>query len=156
MRKTFSVLAYLIAAEVVVQAMAIAYAIAGVGYWVSEEDGVLNKQVMESDDASFTGLVGFIVHGMNGMMIIPLLAILLLVFSFFAKVQGATRNAAIVLGRVVTQVVLGILTHSIPGSAALHALNAFAILVLALRTARGPAAAGPAAASVDGRVGASV
>ena len=156
MRKTFSVLAYLIAAEVVVQAMAIAYAIAGLGYWVAEEDGVLNKQVMESDDVTFTGVAGFMIHGINGMMIVPLLAILLLVFSFFAKMKGATRNAAIVLGLVVLQVVLGILTHSIPGSAALHALNAFAILVVALTTARRAGAAAPAAATVDSRVGASV
>jgi hypothetical protein len=54
---------------------------------------------------------------------------------------------------VVLQVVLGILTHSIPGSAALHALNAFAILVLAFTTARRARAAAPDTAAVDGRVG---
>ena len=39
MRKTYQVLGYLIAAEVVVQAMAIAYALAGLSYWVAEEGG---------------------------------------------------------------------------------------------------------------------
>ena len=156
MRKAYSILGYLIAAEVVVQAMAIAYAIAGLGYWVAEEGGVLNKQVMESDDVTFDGVVGFIVHGMNGMMIIPLLAVLFLVFSFFAKVAGATKRAAIVLGLVVLQVVLGILTHSIPGSAALHALNAFAILVVALTAARRTRPAGPDVPVGQTRVGASV
>ena len=156
MRKAYSVLGYLIAAAVVVQAMAIAYAIAGLGYWVAEEGGVLNKQVMESDETTFDGIVGFMIHGMNGMMIIPLLALLFLVFSFFAKVPGATKRAAIVLGLVVLQVVLGILTHSIPGSAALHALNAFAILVVALTSARRAGAMAAPAAHADSRIGASV
>ena len=156
MRKAYSVVGYLIAAEVVVQAMAIAYAIAGLGYWVSEKGGVLNKQVMESDETTFDGVVGFMIHGMNGMMLIPLLALLFFIFSFFAKVEGATRRAAIVLALIVLQVFLGVLTHSIPGSAALHALNAFAILIVALTAARRASAAASPAAHADARVGASV
>ena len=156
MRKIYSILGYLIAAEVVVQAMAIAYAIAGLGYWVAEDGGVLNKQVMESQDVTFTGVAGFMVHGINGMMIVPLLALLFLVVSFFATLQGATKRAAIVLGLVVLQVVLGILTHSIPGSAALHALNAFAILFVAFTSARRAGAAPAATTAASPRVGASV
>ena len=45
MRNVYRVLAYLLAVEVVVQAMAIAYAIAGLGKWVEDDGGVLNKQV---------------------------------------------------------------------------------------------------------------
>ena len=153
MRKTYRVLGYLIAAEVVVQAMAIAYAMAGLGYWVAEDGGVLDKQVMESDSLSFAGLGGFITHGVNGMMVIPVLALLFLVVSFFARLPGASKRAWAVLGLVVVQVALGILTHSLPFAAALHALNAFAILVVAFTAARRATADAPAAA-VEQRVGA--
>ena len=48
---------------------------------------------MEDEDLSFTGVAGFMVHGINGMMIIPLLGIALLVVSFFAKFDGAVKWA---------------------------------------------------------------
>jgi hypothetical protein len=137
MRKTFRVLGYLLVAQVVIQAMAIAYALSGLSHYISEDDGVLNKQVVESDDMAFPEVVGFIIHGMNGMMLIPLLALLFLIVSLFAKVPGGTKSAAIVLGLVVLQVVMGIALHSVPFIGALHALNAFAILVVAYRAARG-------------------
>jgi hypothetical protein len=149
MRKTYSVLGYLIAAEVVVQAMAIAYALAGLGYWVAEEGGVVNKQLVESRESEFTGVVGFMVHGMNGMMIIPLLALLFLVFSFFTKLPGASKRAAAVVVLVVLQVFLGILSHSVPLSSSLHALNAFVLLVVAFTSARWAGAGAPAAVSVS-------
>lgn len=136
MRKTYRVLGYLLAAEVVVQAMAIAYGMAGQSKYVDEDGGVLNKQVMESDDMIFPELVGYIVHGVNGMMLIPLLALVFLIVSLFAKVPGGTRSAAIVLGLVVLQVVMGVAAGSLPFIGALHALNAFAILVVAFTAAR--------------------
>jgi hypothetical protein len=147
MSKTYRVLAYIIAAEVVVQAMAIAFAISGLGHWVNDGNE-LTKQVIESDDADFGGIVGFMIHGMNGMMIIPLLGLSLLVVSFFAKVPGGTRRAAIVLGLIVLQVVLGLASHAASGLAPLHALNAFGILVMAGTAARAATAApaAPAAA----------
>lgn len=152
MRKTYRVLGYLIAAEVVVQAMAIAYALAGLGYWVAEDGGVLDKQVMESDSLSFAGLGGFITHGINGMMVIPVLALLFLVVSFFAKLPGASQRAGAVVGLVVLQVVLGITSHSLPFAAALHACNAFLILVVAFTAALRARAQAPTAV-VEQRVG---
>lgn len=152
MRKTYRVLGYLIAAEVVVQAMAIAYAMAGLAYWVAEDGGVLDKQVMESDSLSFAGLGGLITHGINGMMVIPVLALLFLVVSFFAKLPGASKRAGAVVGLVVLQVVLGITSHSLPFAAALHALNAFLILVLAFTSAHRAKGEAPAAV-VEQRVG---
>ena len=152
MRKTYRVLGYLIAAEVVVQAMAIAYAMAGLGHWVAEDGGVLDKQVMESESLSFTGLGGFITHGVNGMVVIPVLALLFLVVSFFAKQPGASTRAGAVVGLVVLQVVLGITSGSLPFAAALHALNAFLILVLAFTAAHRARAQAPAAVA-EQRVG---
>lgn len=131
MRNVYRVLAFVLAGLVLVQAMAIAYALAGLGYWISEEGGVLNKAAMDSESLDFNGLGGFIVHGMNGMMVIPVVTLLLLIVSFFAKVPGGTKRAAILLGLVILQVALGILSHSIPYAIMLHALNAFAIFSMA-------------------------
>ena len=131
MRSVYRVLAFILAAEVTVQAMAIAYALAGLGNWISEDGGVLNKAALDSDSLDFAGVGGFMTHGINGMMVIPLLTLLLLIVSFFAKVPGGTKRAAIILGLVVLQVVLGITSHSIPYAIMLHALNAFAIFSMA-------------------------
>jgi uncharacterized sodium:solute symporter family permease YidK len=136
MRNVYRVLAYLLAVEVVVQAMAIAYAIAGLGHWVEEDGGVLNKQVIDSDSPDFQGVGGFATHGINGTTIIPLIIILLLIVSFFAKIPGGVRKAAILFGLVVLQVFLGIFSHSIPFVIVLHVLNAFAILGMSLYAAR--------------------
>jgi Family of unknown function (DUF6220) len=148
MRNAYRILAYLLAVEVLVQAMAIAYAIAGLGKWVEDDGGVLNKQVLDSDNPDFKGVGGFALHGINGTMIIPILIILLLVVSFFAKVPGGVRSAAILFGLVVLQVFLGIFSHSIPFVIVLHVLNAFAILGLAImagRSASGVQAVAPQA-----------
>jgi hypothetical protein len=128
MRTVYRVLAFVIAAEVVIQAMAIAFALAGLGKWVGDEGGVLNKQTFDDESTNFTGVVGFMVHGINGEMIIPLLVLVLLIVSFFARVPGGIRMAAIILGLVVVQVALGIGLHGLPYLALLHAANAFAIL----------------------------
>lgn len=153
MIKTYRVLAYLLAALVLVQAMAIAYAIAGLGYWVEEDGGVLNKALIDSDDADFRGVGGFMIHGMNGMMVIPLVVLVLLIVSLFTKLPGATKRAALLLGLVVLQVVLGITSHSIPFAVVFHALNAFAIFSMAAltgyRTAGNGALSTPAQATVS-------
>jgi hypothetical protein len=57
-----------------------------------------------------------------------------------------------VVGLVVLQVVLGITAHSLPFAAALHALNAFLILVVAFTAAHRARAVAPAAAAADHRV----
>ena len=136
MKKAYQVLAYLLALEVVIQAMAVAYGIAGVGHWVEDDGGVLNKAVLDSDNADFQGVGGFATHGINGMMIIPLLVLLLLIVSFFTKLPGASKRAAIILGLIVLQVILGIALHGVPYIAWLHVLNAFIIFVGSFQTGR--------------------
>ena len=117
MKSAYRVLAYLIALEVLVQAGAIAYALSGLGAWI-QSGGVLDKAAMESETTEFPGVGGFMVHGINGQMIVPLIALLLLVVAFFAKVRGGVQLAAMVLGGVVVQVALGIFGHGHAGARA--------------------------------------
>ena len=65
MKSVYRVLAYLVAIEVVIQAAAIAFALAGLGKWIME-GGVLDAAAMESEPTEFTGIAGFMVHCING------------------------------------------------------------------------------------------
>ena len=133
MKKVYRVLAYLLAAEVIVQAMAVAYGIAGVGKYV-EDWHPLTKAVMDADNPNFQGVGGFMIHGMNGMMVIPLLTIAFLVVSFFTKTVGASKRAGILFGMVALQITLGLSSHGVPALAPLHVLNGFGIFTLAAIT----------------------
>ena len=93
MRTVYKVLAYVIAVEVAVQAMVMVFAVAGLGKWV-QDGGVFDAAVMESEESPFPEVVGFIVHGINGMMVIPVLALALLISSFFAGSRGACGGPA--------------------------------------------------------------
>lgn len=135
MKTVYRVLAYVVAAEVVVQAMAMVFGIAGLGKWV-DGGGVFDKAVMESEQSPFPEVIGFAVHGINGMMIIPLVALLLLISSFFVKIPGSVKWAALVLLLVVVQVTLGLVGHAIPALGALHGLNALLLFSSAIYTAR--------------------
>jgi heme A synthase len=103
---------------------------------VEDDGGVLNKQVMDSDNPDFPGVGGFAVHGINGTMIIPIVVLLLLIVSFFAKVPGGIKRAAILFGLVALQIFLGIFGHVVPFVIVFHVLNAFAIFIGAFMTGR--------------------
>jgi hypothetical protein len=133
MRTAYRVLAYLIAAEVVIQAAAIAYAIFGLSKYV--DDGAVIDKASQESGQTFDGVVGFMVHGINGMMIVPALALILFVLSFFAKVAGGVKWAGILLILVVAQVLLGGFAHDYPWLGALHGLNALAVFGVAVQTA---------------------
>ncbi|GGM37842.1 hypothetical protein ACFFX1_15955 [Dactylosporangium sucinum] len=150
MRTVYKVLAYAIAAEVVVQAMMIAWAVAGLDAWV-DGGGVFDKSVMESEQVPFTEVAGIIVHGINGSLLVPVLALLLLISSFFAKVPGGVKFAALVLVLVAVQVTLGYAGHGLPIAGLLHGGNALLLFAAALHTARraGRAAVTPAGRPAD-------
>ena len=144
MRTTYRLLAWIVAVEVLLQAAAISYAIFGFGKWI-QEGGVLDKSAFETQQTLFPEEVGFMVHGLNGMMIVPLVALLLLVVSFFAKVPRGVALAGAVAGLVAAQVLLGMFGHGIPGLGLLHGVNAlvlFSVAVIAARRAARPT--GPA------------
>ena len=134
MRSVYKFFAWLIAAAVVVQAASMVYAIAGLGIWVDKDGGVLDKAAIESEENLFPELVGFMVHGLNGMMVIPALALILLIVSFFAKVPRGILFAALVLLTVVVQVTLGLLGHEASIWGGLHGINALVLFSLAVYT----------------------
>jgi hypothetical protein len=135
MRTAYKVLAYLVAAEVTVQAMVIVWFVSGLGKWV-EGGGVLDKAAMESEGTPFPQVVGIMAHGINGFFVIPGLALLLLIISFFTKVRGAIKWAVVVFVLVIVQGQLGGLGHDFPWAGALHGLNALALFSVALYAGR--------------------
>ncbi|HEY7857231.1 MAG TPA: hypothetical protein VIC82_01910 [Candidatus Nanopelagicales bacterium] len=140
MRTAYRVIAALIALGVVIQASSIAYAAFALSHAI--DDGA----TINSD--STVGDAGFGVHGINGLMVIPLLAIVLFIISFFSGVPGGVKWAGYVLLATVVQVALGFASHAVPALGWLHGINAlilFALAVYATRRATGPSAAAPAA-----------
>ena len=131
MKSVYRVLAFLIAAEVVIQAAAVAYGFFGIGKYV-EDGATINKAAIESDTTSFTGVGGLALHGINGMMIVPILALVFLIVSFFAKVPDGIKWAGFVLLAVIVQVALGLFGHSVPALGALHGINALLLFGLAV------------------------
>lgn len=134
MKSVYRALAYLIALEVMIQAALMAFAIAGLGIWV-DEGGVFDKanaEAMFEGDLTFTGVAGMMFHGLNGMMVIPALALIFLIFSFFAKVPGGSKWAAFVLLAVVVQVTLGLSGHSNPYFGMLHGFNVLILFSVAV------------------------
>jgi hypothetical protein len=97
---------------------------------------VFDKAVIESQGTPFPEVVGILVHGINGMFVIPALALLLLIVSFFTKVRGAIKWAVIVFVLVVVQGQLGELGHDFPLAGAVHGLNAMALFGVALYAGR--------------------
>lgn len=135
MRKTYRFLAFGIAVLVVVQAGAIAWAYFGLSNWI-DEGGVVNKAYLEKEDGGdFTAEWGFAIHMFfNGLLLIPLTSLVLLIVSFFAKIPGGVKYAAIIVGLVVLQViVLPMLSREVgSGFGALHGFNALLLLGMAI------------------------
>jgi hypothetical protein len=135
MRKSYTVLAWVIAAGVVVQAASIAFGFGGMMHHV-QEGGVVDKALIESRELDFTGVLGFPIHGIVGGMVLPLLALVLVPISFFVRVPRARTWAAVLFGLVFVQVMAGYSIKDMPYLGLLHGANALAILVTAVATAR--------------------
>jgi hypothetical protein len=142
MRSTYKFLAYAIAVLVVVQAGAIAWAFFGLTNEIDQNNLVINKACLESEDGcggGFTAEWGFAIHMFFvGFVLIPLLSLILLISSFFAKVPGGVALAAGVFGLVLLQViVLPMLSREVAsGFGALHGVNALVLMGLAYMAGR--------------------
>lgn len=143
MRKTYQILAWVIVGGVVVQAASIAFGFGGMASYVNG-GGVVDKALIESRQATFTGDLGFPIHGIVGGMVIPIASLLLLVLSFFAKVPRGRTWAVVVFALVLVQSMVGYSIKDMPYLGLLHGANALAVLVTALVAARRAAAIAPA------------
>ncbi len=131
MRIAYRVLAFVVAAEVAIQAVVMVWAVAGLGKFI-QGGGVADAALMESGGTPFPEVLGFLVHGINGMFVIPGLSLVLLILSFFTRIRGAIKWAAIVFALVVVQGQLGFLGHEIPAVGGLHGLNALILFLAAV------------------------
>jgi hypothetical protein len=135
MRSAYKYLAYAIDALILLQAAAIAWAVFGLSKWV-EDGNTLTKAKIEGDKTLFSEENGFAIHGINGTMIIPLVGLILLIISFFAKVPEGPKYAGMLFGGIVLQIVLGMTAHAVPALGFIHGFWALLLFWLAYRTAR--------------------
>ena len=129
MRLAYRILAMLVAVGVVVQAAAIAFALFDIQHRV-DDGNVYSKD-------SHNG--GVALHSVLGNMVIPVIALLLLVVSFFAHIPGGVKWAAITFGVLVLQLVLAYAGDGLPAIGVLHGINAFVLATvasIAMRKAR--------------------
>jgi hypothetical protein len=132
MRATYVWLTRLIALGVVLQAAFIAFGTFDI--LNAADDG---KAYTEDSDYN----AGQALHSIFGTGVIPLLALVLLIISFFARIPGGVKWAAGVFGLVVLQILLAFLSFPAPVVGILHGINAFALAGLAGVAGRRAAAA---------------
>lgn len=133
MRSAYKYLAFAVPVLVVCQAMFIAVGFFGLANY--SEDHSLPKKP-EDANLSFTGDFGLNLHGINGQMIIPLVALILLIVSFFAKIPGGSKWAAFIVVDVILQIALAFIAFGAPIIGLLHGLNAFVLAGLGIMAGR--------------------
>ena len=151
MRSTYRFLSFAIAALVVVQAGAIAWAFFGLTNEIDQNGLVVNKACLESEagcGGGFTAEWGFAIHMFfNGLVLIPLTTLALLIVSFFAKIPGGVKFAGILFALVLLQViVLPMLSREVgSGFGALHGVNALVLMGVAIMAGQRATTAAPVA-----------
>jgi hypothetical protein len=127
MVKVFKGIAQLIALGVLLQASFVAAA------WFQAINDVDDGLTITED---YEGNLGHTLHGITGMMIMPLLGLILFILAFFVKRQGAVKWAGFTLLAIVVQVILAFVSFGVPIIGALHGINAFVVFGMALNTVR--------------------
>ena len=145
MKSAYRALAYLIAAGVPLQAAFIAFVMFGLIHDVDQGEVV---------SQSYEPNAGASLHGITGMLIIPSLAIILMIVSFFARVPRGVMWAGIIFGVVLLQVTFAFVAFGAEVVGLLHGFNALVLFTMALyaglRVARaGRAASDQATANVE-------
>ncbi len=139
MKAAYRVIAILVQVGVVVQLALIAFGTFGTAH--DAEDGV-------AIDGAYSN-TGLDLHGIVGSAI-GVVVLVLLIVSFFTKVERGRTLAAALVGLVVLQFVLATVSFGVPVLGVLHGLNAMAIAAVAGIAARnaGRPAAAPAETTV--------
>ena len=131
MHMAYKVLAFLIVGLVAVQAAAHAWASSGLVKYLAQ-GGTIDFESTEAPPVP--EFLGLMIHGMNGMFVIPIVAIVLLIVALVTKSSRAIIWAGVVVGLVALQVTLGLLGHETTALAFLHGLNAIVLGGTALAT----------------------
>lgn len=126
MKSTYRALAYIIAAGVPLQAAFIAFMVFGI--WHDVDQGEVVYQDYEPN-------AGAPLHGITGMLVIPSLAIILMIVSFFARIPRGVAWAGVVLGVVLLQVTLAFVAFGAEIVGLLHGFNALVLFCVALYAA---------------------
>ena len=106
------------------------------------EGGVVDKALIESREATFTGDLGFAVHAIVGGLVLPVAGLALGVVSLFVKgVPRARTLAWATFALIFVQGSLGYAISDTPYVGLVHGANALLVLVLAIHTARSGARA---------------
>ena len=137
MISVYRFLAYLMVLAVVFQASVIAFAVFGLRNWVVVDGGTLEARSLHGDPG-YAGQIGFVLHQTNGQIVIPLIAILLLICSFFTAVKRGVIWTAALAATVAVQIYLGTFPIGLPVLGILHGIGALAIFAFALITAARP------------------
>ena len=132
MRGAYKDIAHLIALGVLLQAAFVAAA------WFQVINDVDAGAVINTD---YDGNAGHALHGMVGMMVMPLLGLIFFILSFFAKLPGGVKWAGFTFLAIVVQVVLAFVSFGVPIIGALHGINAVVVFGLALYAGRRVASA---------------
>jgi hypothetical protein len=127
-KSAYRILAGLIAVGVVVQAASIAYASFALAHAADRGATI--------DGNAKAGEAGFVLHNQAGQFVIPLLAIILFVVSFRARVADGVKWAGFVLLATVVQVALGVVSQTVPALGWLHGINALVLFAVAVYAAR--------------------
>ncbi|MET0999182.1 MAG: hypothetical protein ABWX73_10735 [Marmoricola sp.] len=136
MRATYRVLAHLIAGMVVIQAAAIAMWVFGLLHWLTDGDGnTVTSQLADDRLEGVTGAAGITIHSF-GAIVVALLAIILLIVSFFAKIPGGVKWAGFVFLAVLLQWIIAIVSFETPALGFLHGANALVVLGVSLRAGK--------------------
>lgn len=102
----------------------------GLGKYV-DDGGSLTKA--NEDNLKFAGVGGFAIHGLNGTLIIPVLALAFLILLLRRVRAGrGEKGPESWSAWSVLHVALGLFSHSVVVLVPLHGINAFAILTAAL------------------------
>lgn len=152
MRRAYQVVAWLIAGLVAVQAAMVAFFGSGESKYI-DGGGVIDRAMVESAQSGgglpFPEVIGALIHGVNGGMVIPVVALVLLGLSFGTSVPGARRWAGIVVALVALQVTLGYSQGGLPALGLLHGTNALLLFAATLHAARLAGREAPVAAASD-------
>jgi hypothetical protein len=127
MVKAYKTVAQLIGLGVLLQAAFVAAA------WFQTLNEVDDGLTITKD---YDGNTGHMLHGIFGMMVLPLLGLILFILAFLVKQPHSVKWGGLTFLAIVVQVVLAFVSFGVPIIGALHGINAFVVFGLALMTVR--------------------